>query len=108
MVSAHGAKKAPRIRALCNYMLWGKTTGAAIASVRSAPLSSSLSLHLAHVFYSPLFFLVTVTGQVLSLLPALPDVFGKALGCVLVGLIGTHVVPLGIVGAPFYMIMDAM
>lgn len=98
-----GQAQARSVAALCQFLLWGKATGALIAEVRAAPLKAGPREHLLHALYSPLFAAVTVVGKLLTLVPTdTPGPVMTALSLVLVGVIGTHVVPLGLLGVPFY------
>ena len=92
----YSPSEARSVKTQCLFLLWGKTTGDSISRARKSPLSQPLHTHILHLYYTPLFGLVTLTSTLLSFLPPLPDVFGKVMGVVLTGLIGVHVAPLGV------------
>ena len=87
LVSALGAGRARSARALCWALLWGKTTGNTINSIRGKLLGlrgvpSPFEL-LVFAFYAPLFLVIGVLNAGLRVFPKVPAWFSAAFGAVL-------------------------
>ena len=87
LVSALGAGRARSARALCWALLWGKTTGNTINSIRGKlfglrGVPSPFEL-LVFAFYAPLFLVIGVLNAGLRVFPKVPAWFSAAFGAVL-------------------------
>ena len=98
LVSAVGAGKAASTRALCWFLLWGKTTGNTINDVRSkllAPKLPNLFELCVLCAYGPLFAVIGALNLALTKAPKVPPKVSAAIGACLwlpqalhVGIIG--------------------
>lgn len=88
LASQIGAGKALSARALCWALLWGKTTGNSINSVRGKLVSLQLWKLtpfdlLMFVYYGPLFLVIGILNAGLTVSPKVPAWVSAALGVVL-------------------------
>ena len=88
LVASEGAGRAKNMRALCWFLLWGKTTGNSINSVRSKLVSLQLWKLtpfevIMFVFYGPLFLVIGILNAILTLAPTVPAWFSATTGVVL-------------------------
>ncbi|KAL3776629.1 hypothetical protein ACHAW5_000886 [Stephanodiscus triporus] len=102
LASAIGDGRASSVRALCWALLWGKTTGNTINSVRDKILKlkfgSIRSLELfVLAYYGPLFLVIGVLNAVLTKMPRIPPRASAGLGAVLWVPVAVNIAPLGIV-----------
>lgn len=85
---ALGAPKAASTRALCFFLLWGKTTGNTVNSARRKlltlrPWELSPTELFTLVYYGPLFAVIGLTNALLLLAPPVPPAASAAFGACL-------------------------
>lgn len=120
LVELKGTGFAKSIHALCRYMMWGGRTGNTIQGFLCGSLLCNprpdrhclfvpiqvLFEFLVVTWYSILFLvLIPVVGKVFKyVFPTgkLPDCLNGLIGCVLVTVAGSHIVPMGIIGGVLY------
>lgn len=96
-----GPSKAASIRSLCWALLWGKTTGNSINSVRTKLVSftwhkiSPFEL-LMFLYYGPLFLVIGILNAGLTAAPNVPAWFSAIFGACLWVPQALHILPLGI------------
>jgi AhpD family alkylhydroperoxidase len=89
LVGTVGEGKALSARALCWALLWGKTTGNSINSVRGKLLAPGRWLELSpfdlllFLYYGPFFLVIGVLNAILTKSPQVPAFVSAALGVVL-------------------------
>merc|ERR1719203_2270162 len=109
MVEVYGSSKASSLRALCWFLLWGSLGGNTVNAFWRGRLSCKPKAGINIVFewifflfYGPLFFVIFIVNNLLTLFPQVPACFSAGFGTFLAIVASIWILPIGLVGLLFY------